>query len=349
MDKVPREVVAELKHGMQSGVSWLAARLASDGSFIGCEAELVAHYKAPLAFAVTGQVAEGVSCLTYIRHHLRSPSGELASGDGTIKTAFERNQRNFANYMDGWVAIGAWLLGEFGFAQEIVERLAQDQSPHHGGIPTGPAKWAGSKRYDILTNASACRAFLSTGRLENAERCAQFLCAVVRPEHQRDAETVLDMSFSETWDHVEPPMAEERPYYRLDMSTRGERVFCPAFACAVLCEMSLLDRQPEYLSAAERYVRVILSIPEYKDGTLSNGKSGWATGSYGLASGNKDSIVAAHAIVPKVLARQSPDGGFASATGADMPRAQHLETTAEHTAWLAEYIRLAAHGLWRHV
>jgi hypothetical protein len=333
------------RNAVLRGTEWLIRRQNADGSFSECGDELVSTYKAPLAFAVSGNTEAGVRCLEYIKTHNLNGEGELSSAGGGVKTTFPNNQRNFANYMDGWVAIGAWLLGDFGFAARICERLLPQQAAH-GGILTGPEKWSGTPRFDVLTNASLGRAFLHTGMRDKARSVADFLAQVVAPQHQRTPKEAFDMSFDVEWNHVEPLDPKDRPYYRLLYSQRGERVFCPAFACAFLCEMARLDNQVRYLGAAREYLSVITRTPEFLDQSLANGKSGWAAGMLAVASRDESAKQAALQIMPKMLARQREDGEFAAASGADQtPLAKRLESTAEHVAWALQYQRLLALGL----
>lgn len=339
------DLISGTRNAVLRGTEWLISQQNADGSFSDCGDELVSTYKAPLAFAVSGHTEAGVRCLQYIKAHNLNVEGELSSSGGALKTTFLNNQRNFANYMDGWVAIGAWLLSEFGFAARICERLLPQQAVH-GGILSGPKKWSGTPRYDVLTNASLGRAFLHAGMRDEAQSVADFLTQVVAPEHQRAPEEGFDMSFDAEWNHVEPSDPKDRPYYRFLYSLRGERVFCPAFACAFLCEMAQLGKQEKYLGAACKFLSVITRTPEFLDHSLANGKSGWAAGMLAIASSNVSAKQAALQIMPKMLARQREDGEFAAASGAGQtPLAKRLESTAEHVAWAVEYQRLLTLGL----
>jgi hypothetical protein len=322
------------------GIAWLIERENADGSFAECGSELVSSYKALLAFAKAGKVEEGIRCLRYIQKNNVNADGELSSGDGSIKTNFPGNQRNFANYMDGWVAIGSWLLGDYKFATTICDGLIKQQASH-GGVLTGPKKWCGQPRYDILTAASCGRAFLITGKLKEAIKVADFISDVLK--RQRTPDKSLDMSFDENWKHVETPSAEDRVYYRLDYDSKGERVFCPAFSCAFLCEISQISQNKEHLAAARKYLTVIEQTPEFKAKTLANGKSAWAAGMLAIAAKDKDAERAALAIMPQMLARQKADGAFGS--GDQTPFAKVIESTAEHAAWSLEYVKLLAMGL----
>jgi hypothetical protein len=333
-------------NSVKLGAEWLVNKQNENGSFVGCADDLLSSYKVPLAFSLAGTIDRGVRCLRRIKSENVNKEGELSSGRGTIKTAFANNQRNFANYMDGWVAIGAWRLGDYDFAEGICERLVLRQASH-GGVLTGPQKWSGAARYDILTTASCGRAFLLTGRRSEALKAASFLSDAIIGKHQRNSGVSLDMSFDESWDPVDSPIPEDRPYYRFEYNRRGERVFCPAFACVVLCEIYQVSHSSNHLEAARRWFDAITKTPEFADHSLSNGKSGLAAGALALAAGDRRAAGAALWIMSRTLARQQGDGEFVSAAPSQTqsPTAKRIETTAEHTAWAAEYVRLLSSGL----
>lgn len=337
------------------GADWLEARLRSDGAFDGCEYDLAGYYKSILTLAVCGRLEAASRCVTYVGRNLRTAAGELAVGDS--KTGLGRMQRNLASYMDGWVAIGAWLLEAFELADEVARNLARLQSDRHGGVLTGAEKWAGRPRYDLATAASCGRAFLITGYREEALAAGGFLVEALA--HQPDPTSGLDLSFDENWRPVGAPDPGELTYYRFDLSRTGEKVWFPAFSCAFLCELHQLSADAGHLEAAKEYFGVIRRIPEHAAGTLANGKSGWAAGLLARATGDDCYAAELATIVPNVLARQRADGEFADsiAAAAAPPRGnggapespaelgRRLERTAEFSLWSAEYARFEAAGL----
>jgi hypothetical protein len=259
--------------------------------------------------------------------------------------------QNLANYMDGWVAIGAWLQQDFDLGERVCSRLTQAQSERHGGILTGPAQWSGPPRYDLATAASCGRALLVCGRRDAAHAAGDFLADALT--HQRDRARRLDLVFDVHWQALDPPEANARSYYTFDLARRGEKVWFPAFACAFLCELHAVGRDDRHLDAAREYYEFVASTPEFRDGTLANGKSGWSAGLLARATGEQRYRAALRRIAGNVLTRQAPDGEFTAAAtnpaatehapDGDMPR--RLERTAEFTTWSAEFLRMYTLGL----
>jgi len=348
------------------GIRWLEGRALPDGSFGGAALELSAYYKSLLAFALCGRIEAGTRSLGYLRAHLVGADGALSSEGGTKKTANDRMAANLANYMDGWVAIGAWQMGDYELADRICVRLHGDQSDTHGGILTGPERWSGPPRYDLATTASCGRAFLIAGHRDQAVRAGEFLVQALSRQH--DPSTGLDVSFDDQWRPLGPPDPQARTYYRYDLTRRAEKVWFPAFSSAFLCELYQLTGEPGMLVAARGYFEFIVRGPEFQGGTLANGKSGWAAGLLAQATGEPDYLRARDSIVTNVLARQRPDGEFvespayravstagelvsgppasgrrdgdgptASQSPAELGR--RLERTAEFTTWVAEFLR----------
>jgi hypothetical protein len=350
-----------LRDTVNRGINWLESRTNADGSFRGCEHELASYYKSLLAFAVCGKIHTGARSLLYLRTNLRNEEGELASGGS--KTSIARMEANLANYMDGWIAIGAWMLWDYELAEDVCRRLEAQQSAKHGGVLTGPAKWAGRPRYDLSTAASCGRAFLFAGHRHAAIAAADFITAALT--HQSDPSRWLDLCFDEEWNCLEAPDPSERTYYRFDLSGRGEKVWFPAFCSAFLCEMHQMTKDPRYLGAAEEYYTFIARCPEFLSGTIANGKAGWASGLLARATGKMEYAAALARIVPNVLARQRDNGEFGEsptarrgsanaaasaatpAEEAETPASlgRRLERTAEFTVWSAEFLRMHAYGL----
>lgn len=340
--------IAGLRTAVKRGVDWLESQQQPDGSLTGSEDDLAGYYKTLLAFAVCGRLEAAARCRTRLRTHLLGADGELSSG--AEKTGIARMARNLANYMDGWVAIGAWLLEDFELADILARHLAETQSAAHGGVLTGPERWAGTARYDLATAASCGRAFLICGMREQAQAAGEFLVEALN--HQATPQDGLDLAFNASWERLDAPDTDERSYYRFDLTRRGEKVWFPAFSCAFLCELHAVSREPSHLQAAKAYYQYVERTPEFKDGTLANGKSGWSAGLLASATSEEHYRLALQKIARSVLTRQAPDGEFGAAgagapsaqpTTADMPR--RLERTAEFTTWTAEFLRMSAAGV----
>jgi hypothetical protein len=338
-----------LRRSVERGIDWVESQLQPDGSFAGSKDDLAGYYKSMLALAVCGRLESGARCRSFLRGHFRGADSELAFVG--VKTSIERMARNLANYMDGWVAIGAWLLEDFELADDLARRLIVAQSERHGGILTGPERWAGAPRYDLATAASCGRAFLFCGYRDAARAAGDFLVEAL--VHQTAPHERLDLVFDSDWHALAAPDDSERTYYRFELARRGEKVWFPAFSCAFLCELHGLTRDSRHLRAAEDYYGFIERTPEFQDETIANGKSGWSAGLLRIATGKERYRSALCRIAGNVLGRQSEDGEFGAAGAAggesaggdlrDMPR--RLERTAEFTTWTAEFLRMSAAGV----
>jgi hypothetical protein len=344
--------IRSLRLSAQMGAEWLSQQQKSEnGEFKDCGPELTAYYKAPLMFSTCGRIESGNRCLGFIKRYLNN-SGELNSG--REKTNFDRLQRNLANYMDAWVAIGAWRLNDYAFSEQITAVLKKHQNVTSGGVATGPKKWAGLLRYDLATAASCGRAFLITGCRREAIAAGNFLVEALN--HQEDVTSGLSLCFNERWKILETPSTSERTYYRLDLSKRGEKVWFPAFSCAFLCELFQVTGDIRYLKSAESYFSYITRTIEYSDGLLANGKSGWSAGLLALLTSDEKYLCALRNIAPNVIARQKENGEFGpsprslsvqnnlSEKRPEPPMPRRLETTAEFTTWSTEFLRFFSLG-----
>jgi hypothetical protein len=338
---------ATLSRSVARGVGWIETQMRADGSFRGSEHDLAGYYKSLLALAVCGRLEPAARCRAFLSANLREPNGELAHKG--VKTSIARMSGNLANYMDGWVAIGAWLLEDFELADEIVELLILAQSDEHGGVLTGPERWAGRPRYDLATAASCGRAFLVCGRRDAAQAAGEFLVEALR--HQVSPDQRLDLVFDSRWQALAPSEEGERTYYRFEHARRGEKVWFCAFSCAFLCELHALTKDARHLAAAQEYYGFVERTPEFRDGSIANGKSGWSAGLLASATGKPHYRETLDLIAANVLGRQALDGEFTAAgvprggesahdSIVEMPR--RLERTAEFTVWVAEFLRMSA-------
>lgn len=332
-----------LKDSISRGVSWTLSHQQSNGEFKDCGRELFAYYKALPMFAFCGYLEAGSRCLGYIRDNLRDENGELCSGD--IKTSLGRIQRNLPNYMDGWVVIGAWHLEYYDFAQSIMAIGKKQQSKTIGAISTGPKKWAGEERFDIATAASYGRAYLISGLREQAFDNANFLVAALNK--QNDINEGLYLCFDRDFRPLEAPDPAERTYYWFDVASRGEKVWFPAFASAFLCEAYQVTGNKKYLKAAMGYFDVITRIPEFRERTLANGKTGWAAGLLYQNTGDKAFSGHFKWILPNVMKRQTAEGEFGASprsgtsvgvSTSDSPLFKRIEKTSEFTLWCAKFL-----------
>ena len=237
------------------------------------------------------------------------------------------------------------------------------QSPKHGGVLTGPVKWAGRTRYDLSTAASCGRAFLFAGHRTAAIASADFIVAALT--HQSNPSGWLDLCFDEEWNRLDAPDPSEQTYYRFDLSKLGEKVWFPAFCSAFLCEMHQATKDLRYLAAAEEYHTFIVRCPEFLSKTIANGKAGWASGLLARSTGKAQYVTALARIVPNVLARQQDNGEFGESPTAQLVASgtvtsttapaeetvtpaslgRRFERTAEFTVWSAEFLRMHAYGL----
>jgi hypothetical protein len=341
---ITEQIEKRCAKAVASGTDWLVEQYDSDGAVSGFADDVAAYYKTLLTFAVCGRIADGQRILRHVRSRLVTAEGDLGVGD--TKTTLARMQRNLANYMDGWIVIGAWLHGDYALAECISAQLQRFQSEMHGGVQTGPLKWAVRARYDLATAASCGRAFLLTGHRSAAIAAADFLVEALKHQSQRG---VLLLSYDDQWTPVPPEDDSERTYFTFDPERSGEKVWFPAFSCAFLAEIFQLVQDTRYLEAATEYYAMITRTPEYRGGTLANGKTGWAAGLLVQLTGETGYFDALSWIGPNVLGRQQPDGEFGAAprsgSSAESPFPRRLERTAEFTLWSAVFLRYAALGL----
>ena len=317
----------KLADSMDRGAAWLSSAVVEEGRFEQCPFDLAGYYKSIVLFATAGRWDHGARCLNFIKENLVNEKNHLCH-DGR-KTELGFMQRNLSNYMDAWVALGSWMLGDYRFSEMICRNLIKQQNSMTGGVKTGPLVYAIRERYDLATAASCGRAFLITGNRGASLKAAEFMCEAL--ERQTDLLTGLDLSFDRNWRSVRQDDLSERTYYRYIFDRQREKVWIPAFCSVAMSEMYKVFRRRDYLSAAESYFNFITLLPEFRESTLADGKSAWAAGLLAEITRKEKYKNAFYMMLSNMLARQRPSGEFGTRGEIDFGGGQPEYSGAEES------------------
>jgi len=327
MSKQIPDLKKKLADSMDRGAAWLSSAVEEEGRFEQCPFDLAGYYKSIVLFATAGLWDHGASCLNFMKENLVNEKNQLCH-DGR-KTELAGMQRNLSNYMDGWVALGSWMLGDYRFSEMISRNLIKQQNSLTGGVKTGPLVYAIRERYDLATAASCGRAFLITGNRGASLKAAEFMCEAL--ERQTDLLTGLDLSFDRNWRPVRQDDLSERTYYRYIFDRQREKVWIPAFCSVVMSEMYKVFRRRDYLSAAKSYFNFITLLPEFRESTLADGKSAWAAGLLAEITRKEKYKNAFYMMLSNMLARQRPSGEFGTSREIDFDGEQPTYSSAEES------------------
>jgi len=169
----------ELIEAGAKAIQWCAAHLREDGTFPNAETRILAYYKAPVSFALTGQVLAAGR----VSHHIRKTFFE--AGD-FHKVADDPSAGSFLNYQNCWITRGQHLVGNFDLAYAGADYLEGLIKANGGGLPVGKPGHPVSGQLDMSTTCNGVIAFLTLGRPEAARRAGDFVIDILREQPQAD-------------------------------------------------------------------------------------------------------------------------------------------------------------------
>ncbi|MFJ5677994.1 hypothetical protein [Streptomyces sp. NPDC093097] len=160
------------------GADHLAATQRPDGALPSSRDVIESSYKGIWALQCAGKTIEAARLASYVRSHLGT--------DGDVPSP--RQEPYFLDihylYANGYLAIGAHLLGRFDLSDRLMSFIASLQNPQHGGFPsTGPRP--GDGRCDTVSTSISGIAALFHRREAVALAAADFLTRVWESQPNR--------------------------------------------------------------------------------------------------------------------------------------------------------------------
>lgn len=138
MSKQIPDLKKKLTDSMDRGAAWLSSAVEEEGRFEQCPFDLAGYYKPIALFATAGRWDHGARCLNFMKENLVNEKNQLCHQGR--KTELGCMQRNLSNYMDAWVALGSWMLGDYRFSEMICRNLIKQQNSLTGG-GLKPVRW----------------------------------------------------------------------------------------------------------------------------------------------------------------------------------------------------------------
>ncbi|HVA85251.1 MAG TPA: hypothetical protein VNF73_02910 [Candidatus Saccharimonadales bacterium] len=240
-----RDRIARYLAARRRGTEWLLARLNADGS-IGDPELGYKYYRAPWAFAATGEVVAAHAVAGWIRANLLTPDHRI---DGPPRKLLD----GWA-YRDSALIVGAQMIHQYDLGIGILPSLLADMDPISGSIANDHLEDGSlSDDGDIPYACGVGFAALACGQIEPARKIAGFLRRIY------DAQTELPASFFCFWSRSrQAPIRRDDPDFQLRMVVdnavdRSQRWTIGGISAGFLCRLYLADPRPEYLELARRY------------------------------------------------------------------------------------------------
>jgi hypothetical protein len=251
------------------GTDWLLARLNPDGS-LGDVRQGYKYYRAPWAFAATGEVAAAHATAAWIR-------ANLLMADHRINGPLRLLRDGWA-YRDSALVVGAQMIHQYDLGIGILPSLLADLDPVSGSVANDHLEDGSlSDDGDIPYACGVGFAALACGQIEPARRIAGFLRRIY------DAQTSLPESFFCFWSRSrQAPIWRQDPDFALRMVVdnqvdRSQRWTIGGISAGFLGRLYLADPKPEYLELARRYQAFSMAATDAQFNYPAVCKSSWGS------------------------------------------------------------------------
>jgi hypothetical protein len=257
----------ELAETVWRATRWLTAQMNADGS-IGDPQDGFRYYRAPWAFALSGEIGAGHAVCGWIRRNLLTPADDL---DSPL-----RKRRTGWAYSDATLMVGAQMLQQHDLSLGLMPELLRWQDPVSGGFANDRLEDGSmSDEMDIPYACGPGFACLMTGQLDAARSVAGYLARIYA------AQDDLPNRFYCFWSRSrQAPIREgddgfQQRFVVENAADRMQRWTIGGIAAAFLCRLYLADPQPHYLELARKYQAFSMAATDAQFSYPSACKSSW--------------------------------------------------------------------------
>ena len=324
----------ELTRRAQLIAKWMLGHIREDGS-LDCSDNLGTYYKLVYPLRSTGYTAQASKVLTYTLKRFMTPSGDFRTN--TQRKASEAyNSRFCQTYAQGWITLGAELLGR----RDTVCLLHDALIRNYFDEELGAIRAAIDPELNWFDSNSAAAGILSLllTDLPRAERLADFLIRLMDlqpdPEHYFYHNVTADLK----------PVATPDPKYpHMSFITNGQEgqigwvLGLPSAALIKLYEATGKER---YLEYGIRYFDAFVGIGDGIFRSFGSGKGMWAASMLYRLTGASRYLEICTEILEFFFSCQAPDGSYHAAVDYSDPENEdyliEFDITPEYCRWFLE-------------
>jgi len=264
-----RDRIERYLEARRRGTEWLLGRVHPDGS-IGDPERGYKYYRAPWAFAATGEVVAAHATAAWIRANLLTADHRI---DGPLRKLID----GWA-YRDSALVVGAQMIHQYDLGIGILPSLLAAMDPISGSVANDHrADGSLSDDGDIPYACGVGFAALACGQIAPARKIAGFLRRIY------DSQTDLPNSFFCFWSRSrQAPIWRDDPDFQLRMVVdnqvdRSQRWTIGGISAGFLCRLYLADPRPEYLELARRYQAFSMAATDAQFKYPAVCKSSWGS------------------------------------------------------------------------
>lgn len=310
------------------GSRWLVKHQNPDGSWRGLrDPKVDAFYKASWALMETGQPASANRSLTYVQNNFFTAQGDFLPREHPWHTTVHYP------YANSYFIIGSMLTGRYEIAMPAVSFLLSQQAEEHGGFFSRFTKKGTNDLSDTMSSSAAGIACLAAGKIEAAQRVAEYLSHIVdlQPAPSDYFFTTVEADGRLCTDRAD----DVEVFHRIiDTKKENQCWFALGLPFAFLVHLANATNATRYYDLAQWYFDFQHRCINPWDGS-SSGKAGWGCAMLYRITGDAGYRDIASHIAENIMSKQKGDGRWLSADGQPELTNADLDITAEFTLWLS--------------
>ncbi len=310
---------------------WILNDMNEDGTLrvngdIGC------YYKPIFPLRSAGYTYEASLLLKKVMELFYQPDGDLRGPDG------RKGSGNYANnccqvYPNGWVALGAFWLGQFDIYKKVTDGIVNNFYDEEMGAIRTKCWPEPSEEYDVVS-AALCAEVLMLSDLPKAERLCDFL---IRMLDQNDPQYFFSVAVKPFAVKADPNQSTN-PYGNVDYHKPGQYYYYFGLPAIVLAQLYELTGNRRWLDGAEAYFDRFLSCGDNALHAPGSGKSFWAASILWRLTGKQLYKDACLSLMDYFCKAQRGDGSFLmpGMTEADLTVKMNYNLIPEYSRWFFE-------------
>ncbi len=330
---------ADFLTAINKSIDWLTSRQCSNGSFGDNVVDIIAYYKAPFAFIITGKIEQAHKILDYIKLELMKKNGDFRSNDGK---SFDEYMINYPVYPNGWIILAAHLLGRFDISFKGLKYVLSFYNPRWGGFCTKEPYRKRNNTVDVITTAHLGLVSLYIGHVEKAELAGNLLVNFIDIQPNKDT---FFLRIDGNQEIISKFSKEKEKFFVINSSHHAQDYFHLGYAIGFLSKLYLATGSLKYLEFAKKYANFLLKCQQDIYQFPKNRKVGWGFSTlFSLTNDSRYQAVALK-MLEDIINHQKESGEWIY--GADMSDFSDpicltytLDLVSETTIWLNEMIRI---------
>jgi hypothetical protein len=327
-----KSYAGELYRRGQLSAKWVSEQVDENG-FLPCGGDLGCYYKCVYPLRSAGYTHKASLLLSRILALHLTETGDLRNSDSE-KTKGSYTSWFSQVYPNGWVILGAWLLGRFDAVKLLMDGVILNFYDPEMGTFRSCAK-PREDIYDVNSAAMAVELFMLFD-LEKAEKAARFLTDHIAG--QPDIQNRYYGKIKKPFIYLTGDDARNDTYSFIKKGEKDQAFWFLGMPCAALTQLFELTGKLEYLDTARHYFDVFLECGDPAFCGAGSGKAFWSSSMLYRITGEKIYRDSCIRLMDFFFSIQREDGTFLL-PGMDpsgLTPKFLFDTTPEYARWFLE-------------